>query len=45
MDKISDADAQLPELSYVVKGKYVNCFNYDGTYRNTLNSTTYGNFY
>ena len=34
-DKISDTDAQLPDISYVVKGKYVNCFNYDGSYRNT----------
>ena len=33
-DKISDADAQLPDISYVVKGKLVNCFNYDGSYRN-----------
>ena len=35
-DKVSDTDAQLPDISYVVKGKFVNCFNYDGTYRNNL---------
>ena len=44
-DKISDSDAQLPEISYVVKGKFVNCFNYDGSYRNTLVGDTASNQY
>ena len=40
-DKISDTNAQLPDISYVVKGKLINCFNYDGSYRNdTVNDPT-----
>ena len=35
-DKVSDTDAQLPDISYVVKGKFINSFNYDGSYRNNL---------
>ena len=30
--KIGEGETTIPELEYVVRGKYVNCYNYDGSY-------------
>lgn len=32
-DFIAEEDGKAPEHSYVVKGKFINCYNYDGTYK------------
>ena len=32
-DTISNEDGRAPELSFVVRGKFVNCYHYDGSYR------------
>ena len=32
-DIINAEDGRAPELSFVVRGKFVNCYNYDGSYR------------
>lgn len=32
-DKITEEDGKSSDFKYIVKGKYINCHNYDGTYR------------
>ena len=32
-DEITAEDGRSPDLSFVVRGKFVNCHNYDGSYR------------
>ena len=36
VDTISASSGQQPQFDYVVKGKYVNCLNYDGSYKAML---------
>ena len=33
VDTISASSGQQPQFDYIVKGKYVNCLNYDGSYK------------
>jgi hypothetical protein len=30
--KIADGETTIPELEYVIRGKYINCYNYDQSY-------------
>ena len=32
-DTISNEDGRAPELSFVVRGKFINCYHYDGSYK------------
>lgn len=43
-DLITAEDGKAPEYEYVVKGKYIDCFNYDGSYRSPSNQTIADNF-
>lgn len=36
VDAISASSGQQPKFDYIVKGKYVKCYNYDGTYRSII---------
>lgn len=40
-DTIAAEDGQARDLSYVVKGKFINCYNYDGTYKAITGYTTF----
>jgi hypothetical protein len=40
-DVINAEDGRAPELSFVVRGKFINCFNYDGSYRIAQGLHTY----
>jgi hypothetical protein len=40
-DTIAAEDGQARSLSYVVKGKFINCYNYDGTYKAITGYTTF----
>ena len=33
VDTISSSSGQQPQFDYIIKGKYVNCLNYDGSYK------------
>ena len=37
---IAEGDTTIPEISYVVKGKIINCFNYDYSYLHDIKSNT-----
>ena len=39
-DSITAEDGKASEYSYVVRGKFVNCYNYDGTYRAHVTTDT-----
>lgn len=36
VDTISASSGQQPQFDYIIKGKYVNCLNYDGSYKATV---------
>ena len=43
---IADGETTIPKLEFVVRGKYIDCYNYDGSFKTTENSsnlTTGGN--
>ena len=43
-DKINASSGQQPKFDYVVKGKYVNCINYDGSYKAVVDQTLHSNY-
>jgi len=43
-DIISESSGQQPKFEYIVKGKYVNCGHYDGSYKASVPQTRESNY-